>query len=130
MGIDGKCVVARSVYRATQKRYYISVAWTATADGSVPVAELGHISGYITLAVIIPGVPAPSNGYDVTLLDENGLDVFGSKGLGMSSTDTEQFQPCVDKETCQRVVNSKLRLIVSGNSNAAAQGVCKIYIQE
>jgi hypothetical protein len=67
------------------------IAWTS--DGSGNYTEAVNISGVILRVVTNPGSAAPTDNYDVTLIDEDGIDLLASQGLNRDTTTTENFCP-------------------------------------
>ncbi len=54
-----------------------------------------QLQGFITRVVTNPGATAPTDDYDLTLLDEDGVDVLDSLGLNRDTATSEQLLPAV-----------------------------------
>src|SRR5690606_1035729 len=69
----------------------ITVVWTSDADGNVSGTTVSIRSGFLYQAHFIPSAAdAPSDAYDLTLLDPDGIDVLieddASVGTNLSNT--------------------------------------------
>ena len=116
----------------------ITVNWTAdAADGSVPDTDLiaaiessFQLYGWIEKIVTNPGTPAPTDDYDITLEDPEGVDVLGGAGNNRDSSNSEQAIPLVDGVPTPSWLGepSTLTFKLSGNSVNSAQGKLIIYI--
>lgn len=69
----------------------LSTSWTSATDGTV-TATL-NFAGRILRVVTDPGATAPTDNYDVTLVDGNGVDLFMGRGVDRDTANTEQFCP-------------------------------------
>jgi hypothetical protein len=68
--------------------------WVSAADGSATLPSGLAVSGQIQRIVIDPsGSAAPSTLYDLTLTDEDGVDVLAGQGANLSETTTTSFCP-------------------------------------
>ena len=123
----------------------VEISWTADAtDGSVPDTEIiaamksamvtyGHpeaVSGWVERVVTSPGTPAPTDDYDITLEDPEGVDVLGGAGSNRDTATSEQVLPLVDGVPAPAYLASpsSLTLKLSGNSVASAQGKVVIHV--
>lgn len=71
--------------------------WTSDSSGDVTeIPTDGHVSGAILRVVTVPSATAaPSDNYDVTCLDENGVDIFAGQGANRDTANAEHFKPGV-----------------------------------
>lgn len=69
----------------------VNISWTSAADGSQTQVIL--INGTILRVVTDPGATAPTDNYDLTLVDEFGLDLFTGGGANRDTANSEQFVP-------------------------------------
>src|SRR6478735_9624325 len=69
----------------------ISCAWTS--DGSGNQTQAIQVNGVILRVVTDPGATAPTDNYDVTLVDDYGLDLFAAQGMNRDATASEHFCP-------------------------------------
>ncbi len=71
-------------------------AWVSAADGSATLASGSAVSGRIERVVIVPSASvAPSNLYDATMTDEDGIDVLAGQGANLSGSNASQVCPAV-----------------------------------
>lgn len=108
----------------------VSLTWVSDAAGAVSGTLSRLISGTLVKVVFVPGAGAlaPTAAYDVTLLDEFGLDVLAGQGANLSETTTTATCPGVplkDGTTTSVVpvqVNDQLEIRVAnaGDSNGGA----------
>ena len=99
--------------------------WVSDASGDVSGTDTGELNGMALRWVTNPGSTAPTDDYDITVLDEDGVDI-ASGGLGNRDTsDSEQFIPGGDADP-GAAFNGKLSLVVS-NAGNAKEGVLKLY---
>lgn len=95
----------------------ISMDWLSTAGGDVNSILTKSVSGLILRFVFEPddGGTEPDDGYTVTCLDEDGLDVFAGDGSGLPGTASVQVIPIF---TNGIAVQGTLELVVTGAGNA------------
>lgn len=107
----------------------ITIAATGDAsDGTFPDTALPAFGGYLLALITNPGGTAPTNNYDITLVDADGLDRIQGVGANRSSTNSEQtaivrnateiHPPVIEGET--------LTLNIDNNSVASAGIAIKI----
>lgn len=82
---------AESFYFTASK---ITFDWTSNASGVAEYTTV-KVGGLLVRVTFIPdsGGTQPSNNYNVTLLDDNDMDVLAGHGVGLSNTTTTHFQP-------------------------------------
>ena len=98
-------------------------------DGSIlSKATLDPVHGFITRVVTNPGTPAPTDDYDITLTDTDGVDVLGGAGADRDTANSEQIMPLVGAVSVPCRVDSALTLAVSGNSVNSAEGEVIVYV--
>jgi len=109
--------------------YCITYTWTADAsDGSVPATASPKVTGYVVLAITDPGATAPTDNYDITLTDEDDVDVFGGNLANRDTANSEHAVPKIGSVYGGRFVNSALTMNLSNNSVNSATGELKVYI--
>lgn len=112
----------------------VTLAWVATAGGAVSGNYTDYLSGEIVRVVFDPGSPAPTNAYDVTLLDESGIDLLAGQGGNLSDTATTHVVPGVplkDGTTTSTMpvqVDDKLQLVVA-NAGSGGAGAVILYMR-
>lgn len=121
---------AAGTVTATEERvsspHKITLAWTSDGSGNVSGTSTSFAySGEIIRLVTVPdGVAAPTDDYDVTLLDEDGVDVLMGAGIDRDTANTEQ----VLASSLGCVANDKLQLVISG-AGATKQGTVHVYVR-
>lgn len=77
----------------------IIITWVADASAAtVPDTDF-ILCGVLRRIVTDPGATAPSANYDITLIDESGLDLFTTGGANRSATLSQGFIPMMDGVT-------------------------------
>ena len=111
----------------------IKWSWTATDAGVVadslvsglnPTTEWQHTGECIRLITNPDDSAAPTDNYDVTILDEDGYDVLMGAGIDRDTANTEQ----VLKTSLGICLGSKLSLRIA-NAGNATKGVVILYIK-
>jgi len=95
----GTVTIARdriSLDRSNQwKRVVLTLSWTAdAADATVPATAIAPLTydlkgWYLYSAETNPGDTAPTDGYNVTLVDADGVDVAGGRLTGRSESTSQ-----------------------------------------
>jgi hypothetical protein len=103
-------------------------AWTSTAGGAVSANAQALVRGRLVEIEIIPasGGTQPTDLYDMTLVDENGVDLLNGRGANRSNATSERFQwdpPSI------HAADDDLDLVVANAGNAKA-GTVKLWIQQ
>jgi hypothetical protein len=95
----------------------ITWTWTSSAGGAADLQTANAYTGALVRLVTIPSAgSAPTALYDITLLDEDGVDVLAGAGIDRSATLTEQ----VAATSLGCVANDKLYLHITNAGNAKA----------
>lgn len=73
----------------------LEINWTSEADGSY--TRTLQLNGTILRVVTKPGASGdqPTNGYNATLPDEEGADLFSGEGAGRSNSTVQSFCPAI-----------------------------------
>lgn len=104
----------------------VSIAWTSSAGGAVTENLTQGLRGRLFQVKFVPGSGAatPDAGYDVTMLDANGVDVAIGGGADLSATASTivQVVPSVylDGQTLQPVV---------ANAGATNSGTITLWVE-
>lgn len=111
--------------RITGSVKLIKAAWVSddsngTASGTTTYAY----DGKILLLATDPGATAPTDNYDVTLADDNGIDVLAGAGADRDTANTET----VVSASLGAVAGSKLTLSIAAAGNSKI-GTVYIYIR-
>ncbi len=105
----------------------LSMSCVCSTNGTATISK--GIDGFIHRLVTNPASPAPSDNYDITIIDDSGLDVLQTLGMNRDTADTEE-RNIVYSGTSNHVPISyadTLTLTIAGNSQAAALTVIDIY---
>lgn len=102
----------------------ISLAWVSDASGDVSGTPTSiFVKGEVRRVVTVPsGTAAPTVNYDVTILDDSGLDILAGAGADRSATVAEQAL------LSNTLVNDELDLVVA-NAGNAKEGTVHIYVR-
>lgn len=112
----------------------LTVDWTSDGSGNVSeaisVANMKHLIGK-NLAHFItdPGSPAPTDNYDLTLLDVYGVDVLGGEGVDRDTVNSEQGIPAIKSGIYgDRIIDTALTFTIAGAGDSA-QGTVILYFR-
>ena len=107
--------------------------WLSDASGNV-VATLTGVRGTIKRIVINPddGATSPTASYDMTLTDQDGVDLLGGLGANVSASATTDF-PSVTTDsasstTVPRPTVGDLDLAIT-NAGAANGGIVRVFLR-
>jgi hypothetical protein len=109
-----------------------TIDWTAAADGSVadiPIDEL-FLTGYgysLHSMATVPGSPAPTDNYDITIEDVDGIDVLGGAGMNRDTANAERVMPLYGSTPHPTPINGKLTIKIANNAVNGAKGLIKLY---
>lgn len=120
--------VSATKYEASGIGIIIIAATGDASNGTFPDTALPAFGGYLLALITNPGATAPTNNYDITLIDADGLDRLQDVGGNRSSTNSQEaaivrsgtaiHPPVIDGET--------LTLNIDNNSVASAGIAIKI----
>ncbi len=121
----GSAQITEEVYNSVK---LIKWEWTS-GTGQTVLADCtteSFYTGELLFMTTIPGSggDAPSDNYDLTILDRNGIDVLSDSGMNRDTSSTES----VLAASMGVVANSQLELNIAaaGSSNT---GVCLLWIR-
>lgn len=107
----------------------IVVTWTSDSSGNA-TAEITNLYGFLVKLVTTPSATqAPTDNYDVTLIDENGLDALAGSALDRDATATEQVYPVATNAATPVFLCGTHTFTVANAGNAKA-GTAVIYTIE
>ena len=86
----------------------IKCVWVSTAGGAASDATANAYSGIIVSATTVPSVTAPTDDYDIVILDEDLADVMQGALANRDTANTEVAAP-----TVKQSVRGKLTFTVS-----------------
>ncbi|MDD4867431.1 MAG: hypothetical protein PHQ28_10055 [Mycobacterium sp.] len=105
----------------------IKLAWTSGSGGESPAtATTFSYSGQVMQLTTVPsgGGTAPTDNYDLTLADADGVDVLAGGGADRDTANTEH----VRASSLGMVAGSVLTLTVA-NAGNSKQGTAYVYIR-
>jgi hypothetical protein len=110
-----------------------TLAWVSHTDGTVALPT-ATINGTILRVTTNPGSTAPTDNYDVTLLDEDGIDVLAGEGTDRDTTNSETFCPGVaftDGTTTSvvPVVVAGVLTLTIANAGSGKEGTVVLYVR-
>lgn len=97
-----------------------SIAWVSDASGDVSANTFAVEAGEIVQVGYIPngGGTQPSDLYDVTMTDANGVDVLGGTGANLSQTTKTVAVPAVSTYFRRTIESGNLTPVVANAGNA------------
>lgn len=116
----GTVTIAYQTSRTINK---CTLDWLSDASGDATVTTV-YISGIILKVVFIPDAAGtqPSDLYDVTLKDDNEVDILQGAGANLSNSTTTEVSPFIADQDASNVmpnaIDDKLDLAVSNAGNA------------
>jgi hypothetical protein len=123
MAAVGTVTITEETFGSLKK---IAWAWTSDAAGVVSgTLTTGAYNGVLERLVTVPsGAAAPTDNYDVTVLDEDGTDVLMGAGADRDTANTEQ----VLASSLGAVANDRLELRVANAGNSKG-GTVYLYLR-
>lgn len=115
-------------------RKKIIASWTSDASAGTVSQVIAECVGAIERVVTDPGTAAPTDNYDITLLDENGIDVLMGLGMNRDTANTEQICPgitCTDgtnNAVIPIAVHGDLTLTIA-NAGNSKNGTITLYLR-
>lgn len=122
---------ATVTYNETRTVKSVTFSWVSDATGD-SAGTSKTVTGSILRVVFIPGTTTvqPTNAYDITIKDEDGIDILATLGTDLSNTTATQVLPCVTNGTAGNsgpiAFSSTLTIAVASAGNAK-QGTVIIY---
>lgn len=111
----------------------VTIAVTAdAADGSVPNTSI-PLKGFLVKAITNPGATAPTDNYDIELMDpaDVALDALGGALTNRDTATTEQAYPVITGAACPVFLCGTYTLKVSNNSvNSATVSIILYLLDE
>lgn len=105
-----------------------SIAWTSDASGNADVS-VPNMNGWLVKLVTDPGATAPTDNYDITLVDENSIDALADTGLNRDTANTEQVYTLASGAQTPIFLTGTYTFTVA-NAGNAKQGTAVFYVLE
>lgn len=104
----------------------IKVEWTSDSSGDANGTATDPIYGLIYEIKTVPGSgdDAPTDDYDVTLIDADGADLLGGNGADRDTANAEWAKP----NTFPKVVDGAFTPTIA-NAGSANSGTLYIYVE-
>ena len=114
--------------------YTLIYSWTGdVSNGSVPAtASTWPIGGYIVKVITNPGATAPTDNYDITLTNSDGIDVVHGELTNRDTTNSEEIVPVPsDNVTVYggSAVSGVITLNITNNSVNSATGTVTVIFE-
>jgi hypothetical protein len=111
----------------------INAAWTSDASGDVSGHAFAVPTGMLLQVKTVPdGTAAPSDGYDVTVVDADGADLLGGSGADRDTADAELIAPLLGDATTKNqrplVDGTGTIDVVIANAGNAKKGIVSLWI--
>jgi len=106
-----------------------SIAW-ATSAGAECSGLVSRIQGTVEKVVFVPGAGGaqPSPAYDVTLKDQDGLDVLGGTGADLAN-DTVVVADLTDADPVFPIATAGLLTLDVLNAGASKTGTVRVFFR-
>lgn len=127
----GTLTVTRDPRRAPnegKKIERIVIDWTSDASGNADVS-IANLYGWLVKFVTDPGATAPTDNYDITLVDENSIDALAGAGADRDTANTEQVYPIASGAQTPIFLCGTHTFTVANAGNAKV-GQCILYVTE
>ena len=133
----GSCTSAQKIITEAGITWYriVTMNWVSSAGGAVSsVGAVPNVSGIIAEVHLIPdsnSTYAPSNLYDVTILDSEGTDVLFGTGANMSNSTTATTNYIVPRNPSGGNPNRNNTTLTPSITNAGSgkKGTIKIFLR-
>lgn len=108
----------------------ITIDWVAdSAAATVPATEIPGVVGYLIKAVTNPGSVAPTDNYDITLVDPEGtVDSAQGKLIDRDTVNTEEVYFIVTGGPVPPLLAGNYTFTLANNSVNSATGRCVLYV--
>ena len=112
------------VYAGSNKLRRITVDWTS--DGSGDATQSVEVDGVIVRLITDPGATAPDPNYDVTVVDEFGLDLLDGQGANRHTSTTEAVS-LAGGLTTTHVYHEGTCTVTIANAGATTEGQVVLF---
>lgn len=111
----------------------VKIDWVAdAADGSVPETSISGLYGYVMKAITNPGATAPTDNYDVELIDPDDatIDALAAALANRDTANSEQVYPTVTGATIPIFLAGSYTFKLTNNAVNSATGSVILYLAE
>ncbi len=122
-------LVLTTEYKLGHVRAMVFTGKGDSSDGSFPTLDIPKIAGRLIALETNPGATAPTDNWDVTAVDEQGLDALQGVGANRDTTNTEKVPVVYSGTALHPVVGGwqTLTLTPTGNSVNDADIVITLF---
>lgn len=112
----------------------LTITWTSDGSGDVSeaISEANMkilIGKNLAHFITDPGVTAPTDNYDLTLLDAYGVDVLGAEGMNRDTANSEQSVPALKSGVYgDRIIDTALTFTIAAAGDTK-QGTVILYFR-
>lgn len=107
----------------------LSIAWTCTAGGAADLS-IDNLKGWLVKVVTNPDdSQAPTDNYDITLVDANGVDAAQGKIIDRDTATSEEVYTTPTGASVPVLLDGTYTFTVANAGNAKS-GVCELHITE
>jgi hypothetical protein len=107
----------------------IVIDWVAdAADATIPATVMPVFEGRLLELTTNPGAVAPTNLYDITLVDDQGIDRLQGVGLNRATATTESAIPVYSGSTIHPAISRSDVLTLTFANNAVNSAAGKVVI--
>lgn len=119
--------VKNSAGVVTQRVFVIGCV--AHTDGTFTSTTLPYdFSGQLDLVTYAVGATPPTAASDLTILDNEGVDVLGAAGADKVTTTNSQFKPAIGSAAVSRPIVDNLTLAIAANIVNGATFTISLYV--
>lgn len=93
MANKGTCTVEWQRPSESSPAGFIRFKWTCTTTGNVIYTMTDYVAGRVSRFTTNPGATAPESNYDITLTDEDSVDILNGCAANRHATNTETVYP-------------------------------------
>jgi hypothetical protein len=104
----------------------VVVDWTSDASGNAD-SSITDLYGWLVKMVTDPGAVAPTDNYDITLVDENSADALEGAGADRDTANTETVYP-IKSGAQTPVLLCGTHTFTVANAGNAKSGTAVLYI--
>jgi hypothetical protein len=108
----------------------LTFSWTADVSGGSVPATASELSfeAFVCLVVTDPGTTAPTDNYDITITDADGVDIMGGQLLNRDTANSEHAVPKIGSAYGCRPFQGTMTVNIINNSVNSATGEVKVWI--
>lgn len=105
----------------------LKIEWTSTSGGAVRKEKIGIYGTILALLTSPDNTDVPSVDYDITLLDDQALDVLNAAGIDRH-TSNEEVATCNIANDTQMTTYGEHALVIA-SAGSTKKGIIKLYIR-